>query len=126
MSDRPLARTGAVAEDGLELGGHLHRGLVPGPGAGTATHGLVVPGGLQTVPQGLEEGVRIVFTSSGHPLKFTAMLKEQGCTVVHVIAAVKHARKAVDAGCDAVVAEGRNCKLTFSRQASVFERTQAS
>jgi enoyl-[acyl-carrier protein] reductase II len=54
----------------------------------------------------LEEGVRIVFTSSGHPLKFTAMLKEKGCTVVHVIAAVKHARKAVDAGCDAVVAEG--------------------
>lgn len=54
----------------------------------------------------IEEGVRIVFTSSGHPLKFTALLKEAGCTVVHVIAAVKHARKAADAGCDAVVAEG--------------------
>jgi len=54
----------------------------------------------------VEEGIRIVFTSSGHPLKFTAFLKEQGCTVVHVVAAVKHARKAVDAGCDAVVAEG--------------------
>ena len=54
----------------------------------------------------LEEGVRIVFTSSGHPGLFTAELKEAGCTVVHVIAAVKHARKAADAGCDAVVAEG--------------------
>jgi enoyl-[acyl-carrier protein] reductase II len=54
----------------------------------------------------IEERVRIVFTSSGHPLKFTADLKKEGCTVVHVIAAVKHARKAVDAGCDAVVAEG--------------------
>jgi enoyl-[acyl-carrier protein] reductase II len=54
----------------------------------------------------IEEGVRIVFTSSGHPLKFTAGLKKGGCTVVHVIAAVKHALKAVDAGCDAVVAEG--------------------
>lgn len=54
----------------------------------------------------VEEGIRIVFTSSGHPLKYTAFLKEQGCTVVHVIAAVKHARKAVEAGCDAVVAEG--------------------
>lgn len=54
----------------------------------------------------IEEQVRIVFTSSGHPLTFTAELKKQGCTVVHVIAAVKHARKAVDAGCDAVVAEG--------------------
>lgn len=54
----------------------------------------------------MEEGVRIVFTSSGHPLKFTRALKESGCTVVHVIAAVKHALKAVEAGCDAVVAEG--------------------
>jgi len=54
----------------------------------------------------IEEGVRIVFTSSGHPLRWTGELKREGCTVVHVIAAVKHARKAVDAGCDAVVAEG--------------------
>jgi len=54
----------------------------------------------------VEEGIRIVFTSSGHPLKYTSLLKEAGCTVVHVIAAVKHARKAVEAGCDAVVAEG--------------------
>ena len=54
----------------------------------------------------LEERVRFVFTSSGHPLKFTAELKEHGCVVVHVIAAVRHARKAGDAGCDAVVAEG--------------------
>ncbi len=54
----------------------------------------------------IEEGIRIVFTSSGHPMKFTPVLKAAGCTVVHVIAAVKHARKAVEAGCDAVVAEG--------------------
>jgi enoyl-[acyl-carrier protein] reductase II len=54
----------------------------------------------------IEEQVRIVFTSSGHPLKFTGELKKQGCVVVHVIAAVNHARKAVEAGCDAVVAEG--------------------
>jgi enoyl-[acyl-carrier protein] reductase II len=33
-------------------------------------------------------------------------LKDAGCVVVHVIAAVKHALKAVSAGCDAVVAEG--------------------
>ena len=54
----------------------------------------------------IEEQVRIVFTSSGHPVRFTGDLKKEGCTVVHVIAAVKHARKAADAGCDAVVAEG--------------------
>ncbi len=54
----------------------------------------------------IEEGVRIVFTSAGHPLKHTETLKRAGCTVVHVVAAVKHALKAEGAGCDAVVAEG--------------------
>jgi enoyl-[acyl-carrier protein] reductase II len=54
----------------------------------------------------VEEGVRIVFTSSGHPAKYTQKLKDAGCIVVHVIAAVKHGTKAAEAGCDAVVAEG--------------------
>jgi enoyl-[acyl-carrier protein] reductase II len=54
----------------------------------------------------IEGGVHIVFTSSGHPAKFTSQLKDAGCTVVHVVAAVRHAHKAVEAGCDAVVAEG--------------------
>ncbi len=54
----------------------------------------------------LDHGVKIFFLSSGHPMLHTKMLKDAGCTVVHVVAAVKHARKAVEAGCDAVVAEG--------------------
>ena len=54
----------------------------------------------------LEEGVKIVFTSSGTPAKFAEQLKKAGCIVVHVIASVKHALKAVSVGCDAVVAEG--------------------
>jgi enoyl-[acyl-carrier protein] reductase II len=60
----------------------------------------------QLVSATVEEGVHIVFTSSGHPGKFTRTLTGAGCIVVHVIAAVKHARKAADAGCHAVVAEG--------------------
>jgi enoyl-[acyl-carrier protein] reductase II len=54
----------------------------------------------------IEEGIRIAFTSAGHPGKFTPMLKRAGCTVVHVVANVKQARKAEESGCDAVVAEG--------------------
>ncbi len=54
----------------------------------------------------LEAGVKIFVLSSGHPMLHTKFLKDAGCTVVHVIAAVKHAKKAWDAGCDAVVAEG--------------------
>jgi enoyl-[acyl-carrier protein] reductase II len=54
----------------------------------------------------MEEGIRIIFTSSGSPATHTRRLKDAGCTVVHVIAAVKHAIKAAESGCDAVVAEG--------------------
>lgn len=54
----------------------------------------------------LEEGVRIVFTSAGNPKTWTAMLKEKGVRVVHVVSSSKFARKAEEAGCDAVVAEG--------------------
>ena len=54
----------------------------------------------------VEEGVRIVFTSAGNPATWTKHLKDQGITVVHVTASVKFARKAEDAGADAVVAEG--------------------
>jgi enoyl-[acyl-carrier protein] reductase II len=54
----------------------------------------------------LEEGVKIVFTSAGNPKTWTGILKEKGITVVHVVSSSKFAKKAEDAGCDAVVAEG--------------------
>lgn len=54
----------------------------------------------------VEEGVRIVFTSAGNPKTWTGVLKEKGITVVHVISSSKFAKKAEEAGCDAVVAEG--------------------
>ncbi len=54
----------------------------------------------------LEEGVKIVFTSAGNPKKYTSFLKERGITVVHVIANLKFANKCVEAGVDAIVAEG--------------------
>ncbi|QNA45645.1 NAD(P)H-dependent flavin oxidoreductase [Lacibacter sediminis] len=54
----------------------------------------------------IEEGVKIVFTSAGNPKTWTAILKEKGITVVHVVSSSKFALKAQEAGCDAVVAEG--------------------
>ena len=54
----------------------------------------------------MEEGVEIVFTSAGNPKTWTGVLKEKGIAVVHVVSSSKFARKAEDAGCDAVVAEG--------------------
>ena len=54
----------------------------------------------------LDEEIRIVFTSAGNPATWTPVLKEKGITVVHVVSSQKFARKAVQAGVDAVVAEG--------------------
>jgi enoyl-[acyl-carrier protein] reductase II len=54
----------------------------------------------------LEEGVRIVFTSAGNPSTWTTYLKDKGITTVHVVSSVKFALKSVEAGVDAVVAEG--------------------
>ncbi|HEY9487038.1 MAG TPA: nitronate monooxygenase [Chryseosolibacter sp.] len=54
----------------------------------------------------VEEGVKIVFTSAGNPATWTGYLKDKGLTVVHVVSSVKFAKKAAEAGSDAVVAEG--------------------
>jgi enoyl-[acyl-carrier protein] reductase II len=54
----------------------------------------------------IEEGVKFVFSSAGHPGKFIKILKEREIKVVHVIPSVKHALKAEEVGCDAVVGEG--------------------
>lgn len=53
-----------------------------------------------------DEGVKIVFTSAGSPKKWTDWLHERGVTVVHVVSSSLFARKAEEAGVDAVVAEG--------------------
>ncbi|HKR06286.1 MAG TPA: nitronate monooxygenase, partial [Bacteroidia bacterium] len=54
----------------------------------------------------VEEGVKIVFTSAGNPVTWTGFLKKNNITVVHVISSSRFAKKAEDAGADAVVAEG--------------------
>lgn len=54
----------------------------------------------------IEEKVPIVFTSAGNPNKYTSYLKEHGIIVAHVIANTRFALKCVEAGVDAIVAEG--------------------
>lgn len=54
----------------------------------------------------LDAGIKIFFTSAGSPKKYTSMLKDQGCTVVHVTSTPELALKCQDAGVDAIVAEG--------------------
>lgn len=54
----------------------------------------------------IEEGVKIVFTSAGNPKTWTQHLHDNDITVVHVTASSKFAKKAEDAGVDAIVCEG--------------------
>ncbi len=54
----------------------------------------------------IEEGVKIVFSSAGNPATYTPILKSHGITVVHVVSNLKFAHKAMQAGVDAIVAEG--------------------
>jgi enoyl-[acyl-carrier protein] reductase II len=54
----------------------------------------------------VEERVRIVFTSAGHPGKFIDLFKKNDIKVIHVVPSLKFALKAESVGCDAVVGEG--------------------
>lgn len=54
----------------------------------------------------VEENVKIVFTSAGHPGKFIEQFKANGIKVAHVVSNLKQALKVESVGCDAVVAEG--------------------
>jgi len=53
-----------------------------------------------------EENIKIVITSGGNPELYTKRMKDAGMTVIHVVANVKFAQKAENAGVDAIVAEG--------------------
>ncbi len=54
----------------------------------------------------IEEKIKIVFTSAGHPGKHIERLKSGGATIVHVVSNIKQGLKSQEVGCDAVVGEG--------------------
>ena len=54
----------------------------------------------------LKHEIKIVFTSAGNPRRYTSIFKENGITVAHVVPNLRFAKKAADAGVDAIVVEG--------------------
>ncbi len=54
----------------------------------------------------LEEEVPVVITSAGNPKLYAPTFKEAGRVLMHVVSSAKFAKKAQEAGCDAVIAEG--------------------
>ena len=54
----------------------------------------------------LEEGVKIFSTSAGNPMKVPPLLKRDDTIIIHVVPSIKGAKKAQEAGFDAIVCEG--------------------
>ncbi|MGB3947662.1 MAG: DUF561 domain-containing protein [Bacteroidia bacterium] len=54
----------------------------------------------------IEEKVPVIITSAGNPKIWTQKFKDNGIKVIHVVSNAKFAKKAEDAGVDAIVAEG--------------------
>lgn len=54
----------------------------------------------------LSAGIKIFFTSAGHPGKYIDLLKINGAVVVHVVSNIKQGLKAEYVGCNAIVGEG--------------------
>ena len=60
----------------------------------------------QCVSVVVEEAVPVVITSVGGPNVYTKILKDAGIQVFHAVSTARHARKAEEAGVDAVICEG--------------------
>jgi enoyl-[acyl-carrier protein] reductase II len=54
----------------------------------------------------IQQKVSVVVTSVGDPVSYTYYLKDAGVKVLHVVASVRHAKRAEACGVDAVIAEG--------------------
>ena len=67
---------------------------------------LLYPKMEQHIEIVIRHGIKIVFTSAGNPATYTPLFKENGVKVVHVIPNLRFAQKSVEAGVDAIVAEG--------------------
>ncbi|MBC7553802.1 MAG: nitronate monooxygenase [Taibaiella sp.] len=85
---------------------HIHKYKQAGDKPFAVNLPLLYPDIEQHVAIIIEEKVPVVFTSAGNPKTWTAKLKDNGITVVHVVSSAKFAKKCQDAGVDAVVAEG--------------------
>jgi len=54
---------------------------------------LVRPDSDEMINAAIKNGASVIATSSGSPKKYTKMIQEQGCRVIHVVANVTFAKK---------------------------------
>ncbi len=111
----PNAGADAVTSDVEETGERLRsqirkcRSMTHQP---FAVNFVVGVGGLdrefsdRCVEVGIEEQVPVAVVSQGSPMVYTRRLKDAGMKVLHVCSTVRHAKKAEEAGVDAVITSG--------------------
>jgi enoyl-[acyl-carrier protein] reductase II len=54
----------------------------------------------------MRERLKVMVTSAGNPARFAGLIKPSGMKWFHVVPSVKGAQKAVEAGCDGIIASG--------------------
>lgn len=54
----------------------------------------------------MRERLKVIVTSAGNPTRWTDVIKPSGVKWFHVVPSVKGAEKAVEAGCDGIIASG--------------------
>ncbi len=67
---------------------------------------LIYPQVAEHIQIILEENVPVVITSAGNPKLYAPTFKGADRVLMHVVSSAKFAKKAEEAGCDAVIAEG--------------------
>jgi enoyl-[acyl-carrier protein] reductase II len=67
---------------------------------------LLRPDAEDMIGAAAANGAAVISTSSGSPTKYTSIIKDKGLKVIHVVSAVKFAKKCEQAGVDIIVAEG--------------------
>ncbi|MBI2846286.1 MAG: nitronate monooxygenase [Chloroflexi bacterium] len=70
------------------------------------TFNLNLPNIQKLMYAAVEGGIRVAITSAGNPALYTSYLKNANVKVLHVVASVRHAKRAEATGVDAVIAEG--------------------
>ena len=67
---------------------------------------LSLPGSDKMIETSITGGATVITTSAGNPNRYTQIIKDRGCRVMHVVSNVTFAKTSEDAGVDAIVAEG--------------------
>ncbi len=67
---------------------------------------LARPDADEMIDVSIKGGASVISTSAGSPKRYTQMIHDLGCKVIHVVSSVTLAKKCEDAGVDIVVAEG--------------------